>query len=212
MALAGLLLFVATYLLLRDREASYAVMTATSEIRAGTVVTQESFTPVRVKLDEEVLAALLPVEDVGSVNGWVAANTLGAGELVSRQDLRQPAAGEELRAMSFPIEPQRAVGGQLQAGDRIDVISVVGGQPSYVGADLELLDVASAEGRSPIEAGGEFGLTVAVDAEQALALAQALSVGEVTVLRSTGAAAVNLPPPLPPQASAPTPTPTASGD
>jgi Flp pilus assembly protein CpaB len=210
MVLAGLLLFVATYLLLRDREASYMVLTATADIRAGTAVTQGSFTPVRVKLDEQVLAALLRQDEAPGVEGWVAANTIAAGELVSRQDLRAPAAREELRAMSFPIDPQRAVGGELQPGDRIDVISVVGGQSSYVGADLEVIDVASREGGGPVTAPGDFGLTVAVDAQEALALAQALSVGEVTVLRSTGAALVNLAPPLPAQASAPVPTATAT--
>lgn len=203
MTLAGLLLFVATYLLLRDRETSYPVAVAAEEIRAGTVVRPSSFATAEVKVAEDVLSGLLPSNEVAARDGWVAAGTVAEGELVSRSDLREPAAPSEQRAMSFPIDAQRAVGGDLQTGDRVDVIAVVGGLSSYVATDLEVIDVATPEGRAALAAASTFGLTVAVDAEEALALAQALSVGEVSVLRSTGSTVVQ-PDVLPP---APSPSP-----
>jgi Flp pilus assembly protein CpaB len=197
MTLAGLLLFVATFLLLRDRETTYRVVRAAEDIRAGTVVRSSDLETVAVKVDEDVLAGLLPVDQAAVRDGWVAATSVASGELVSRSDLREPAAPQEQRAMSFPIEALRAVGGDLQAGDRVDVIAVVGGLSSYVAADLEVIAVAAPESRAALAGGGTFGITVAVDPEQALALAEALSVGDVTVLRSTGSTAVDLPSPTP---------------
>jgi Flp pilus assembly protein CpaB len=197
MVLAGLLLFVATFLLLRDRETTYRVAVAATDIRAGTAVTLSDFDVANVKVGEDLLEGLLQVDEARARDGWVATTSIEAGELVSRSDLREPAAPSEQRAMSFPIEAQRAVGGELEAGDRIDVISVAGGVPAYVAADLEVIAVDAPEGGGALSSGGTFGLTVAVNAEQALAVAQALSVGDVSVLRSTGAAVVDLPPPPP---------------
>lgn len=211
MLLAGLLLFVATFLLLRDRETSYRVVTAAADIRAGTVVGADSFAEAEVKVGADVLSGLLQVQDAAQVEGWVAANSIAAGELVSRLDLREPAAPSDLRAMSFPIETQRAAGGDLGTGDRIDVVAVVGGVPSYVATDLEVLAVAAPGDRGALAGGAAFGLTVAVGPDEALAVAQALSIGEVTVLRSTGATVVNvLPTPTPPPPSAPAAPPPAT--
>lgn len=190
MTLAGLLLFVATFLLLRDRETTHRVVMAAQEIRAGTVVRSSDLSTADVKVAEDVLAGLLPAADIPARDGWVAASTIAAGGLVSRGDLREPAAPSEQRAMSFPIDAQHAVGGDLDTGDRVDVIAVVGGLSSYVATDLEIIAVAAPEGRGAMTAGGAFGITVAVDAGQALALAQALNIGDVTVLRSTGSTAV----------------------
>lgn len=221
MLLAGLLLFVATFLLLRDRETSYRVLTAEGDIRAGTVVGAGSFSHAEVKVGDDVLAGLLQAQQAAEVEGWVAANSIAAGELVSRLDLRAPAAPSDLRAMSFPIEAQRAAGGDLATGDRVDVVVVVGGVPQYVATDLEVLAVAAPGDRGALGGGAGFGLTVAVDPDEALALAQALSVGDVTVLRSTGATVVSVPTPAPaptpppPVASPPaaaSPAPSGSGD
>ena len=45
-------------------------------------------------------------------------------------DVRLPAAPQRLRAMSIPIDSEHAVGGDLVAGDRIDLISVVEAKPT----------------------------------------------------------------------------------
>lgn len=214
MVLAGLLLFVATYLLLRDRETTYRVAAAATDVRPGTVLGRGVFVIVDVKVDEAVLAGLVTADRLAELEGWVAANSLAAGELVATGDLRAPAAPSDLRAMSLPVEPARAVAGELEIGDRVDVIATVGGLPSYVAVDLEVIGV-STPGEGALQASTPSALTVAVDPEQGLALAQALSGGELDVLRSTGARVVELPPATPRVAAptaAPLPAPAPGAD
>lgn len=186
MLVAGLLLGLASYMVLRDQEATYRVAVPAADLRAGSVVSTDSFRLVETKVADELAAGLLHADDLARVDGWVAANSLPAGELVSRSDLRPPSAPHELRAMSVPIARERAAGGDLSRGDRVDVIAVVDGRAFYVAADLEILAVASGGGEGALQAPGRFFVTVAVDEDTALALAQALEIGAVSVLRSTG--------------------------
>lgn len=186
MLVAGLLLGLAAYMTLRDQDATYRVVVAAADLRAGSVVSADSFRLVETKVADELAAGLLHADDLARVEGWVAANSVAADGLVSRSDLRPASAPHELRAMSLPIERERAAGGDISHGDRIDVVAVVEGQPLYVAADLEVLAVASDRGQGSLTAPGRFFVTVAVDENTALALARALEVGAVTVLRSTG--------------------------
>jgi hypothetical protein len=76
-------------------------------------------------------------------------------------------------------------------GDRVDVITVVDGVASFVATDLAVIAHAEAEAGSL--ATGAYHVTVAVDEEEALALAEAIAAGSLEVLRSTGAAPVSGP-------------------
>ena len=92
--------------------------------------------------------------------------------------------------MSLPIDRVDAVGGDLTAGDRVDVISVAGGEATYIAVDLEVIDTQTPDGRSgalTTNALSTYYVTVSIDDQTALAVALALETGEVTVLRSTGA-------------------------
>ena len=61
-------------------------------------------------------------DDRRRLEGRIAGTTIAAGELVTSRTLRRRAASHGLRAMSIPIDPARAVGGRLGAGDRVDVL------------------------------------------------------------------------------------------
>lgn len=187
MLVAGLLLALAVYTLIRDREISYEVAVAAADIRTGTVVSAEAFNLAEVKVPEGLVPGLVQRDGLAQLDGWVTTNSIGAGEFVSRQDLRPPSAPSALRAMSLPIEPERAVAGELVRGDRVDVIAVVEGKSAYVAVDLEVIAVASASRDGALTPTGGFSVTVAVDDMTALELARVLETGAVSILRSTGA-------------------------
>jgi hypothetical protein len=82
---------------------------------------------------------------------------------------------------------EHAAGATVVVGDRVDVISIIGDAPTFVATDLEVVGVGEAS-QTGLTVAGPYHVVVAVDTEQALALAKAIAEGSVEVLRSTGAA------------------------
>jgi Flp pilus assembly protein CpaB len=174
--------------LLRERDASFRVAAAGAQIRAGTTLDRGGLRLVDVHVPEEVRERLVDPATLGRFGGWVATRTIEPGELLSRGDLRPPAAPSALRAMSIPVEASHAVGGSLAAGDRLDVIQVdEAGRATYVVTGAEVLAVNRPEGGVIGAAASSSSLTVAVDAKQALRLAAAIRGQRFEVVRSTGA-------------------------
>src|SRR6185295_1731075 len=114
--------------------------------------------------------------------------TIAAGELVTTRTLRRRAAPHGLRAMSIPIDPARAVGGRLAAGDRVDVLFAGQQAVSIIVAAAPVLAV-DARGRGGIgESASPFAVTVGVTARQSQLVAAAVADGELSLARTTGAA------------------------
>jgi Flp pilus assembly protein CpaB len=189
MVLAAILAFATNVMVLRNQEKTRPVVIAAGSLDAGRALSPADFKLAEVDLDDDVFATLIPWEQVASLNGMIAARNIEAGRFVLSSDVRSAAAPGELRAISIPIDPEHAVGGDLRAGDRIDLIAVVDGSSSYVLSGVEVLAVP-AESRGSLTATNSFFLVVAVDADQALAVATAIRQGQVEVVRSTGAEAV----------------------
>jgi Flp pilus assembly protein CpaB len=186
--LAGLLATVLVFSVLRERDASFRAAAAGAEIRAGTTVRATALRMVSVQVPADVRGRLIDPAALDRFRGWVATRTLQPGELLSRGDLRPPAAPSALRAMSIPVEAAHAVGGALAAGDRLDVIEVdEGGQARYVVTGAEVLAVNRPDSGVIGAAASSSSLTVAVDARQALRLAAAIRGGRFELVRSTGA-------------------------
>lgn len=184
-ALAGLLLLVAVYTVLGDQDVTHRVAVAARDLQPGVTVSADSFRITESKLAEDLVGGLVHAEHLADTDGWVVASSVAAGEPVPRSALRPPSAPDELRAVSLPIDRERAVGGDLSRGDRVDVIAVVDGHAAYVAADLAVLAVAG-RGEGALSGPTRYHVTVAVDEVTALALARAFEVGAVTIARSTG--------------------------
>jgi Flp pilus assembly protein CpaB len=186
--LAGLLAMLLVFSVLRERDATSQVATAGAEIRAGTTVGRASFRLVDVHVPAEVRSRLIDQAALARLRGWIATRTIQAGELVSRGDLRPPAAPSALRAMSVPVESAHAVGGSLAAGDRVDVIQVdEDGQARFVVSGAQVLAANRPDSGVIGAAAGSSSITVAVDARQALKLAAAIRSQRFEIVRSTGA-------------------------
>jgi Flp pilus assembly protein CpaB len=186
--LAGLLATVLVFSVLRERDVTFRAAAAGVQIRAGTTVEASALRTVGVQVPGDVRGRLIDPAALGRFRGWIATRTLQPGELLSRGDLRPPAAPSALRAMSIPVEASHAVGGALAAGDRLDVIEVdEGGQARYVVTGAEVLAVNRPDSGVIGAAASSSSLTVAVDARQALRLAAAIRGGRFELVRSTGA-------------------------
>ncbi len=188
MALAGIVGVVLSFAVLRQREGETAVLVAAREIRAGESITGSDFRAERVTLTPGTLSTVARAHDRRQLQGRIAAITIAEGELVTKRALRRRAAPHGLRSMSIPIDPARAVGGRLAAGDRIDVLFAGREAVSIIVADAPVLAV-DASGRGGIgESASPFTVTIGVTAAQSQLVAAAIADGELSLARTTGAA------------------------
>ena len=193
--LVGLLCFVASYAALRDRDETHDVLYLEETVEAGRVLEADMLAATAVDVDADVLAGLVPRARSGQLVGMVAAHPLREGRLLQSGDLREPAAPASHRAMSVPVSRSHAVAGGLQVADRADVLVATDLAARYVATDLEIL--ATDMGGGGALTAETATVTLAVDAEVARRLADALERGTLHLLRSNGApqlAAEDLPP------------------
>lgn len=124
--------------------------------------------------------------------GAVTLAPLRADELVQHSAVLTGGAEHPTgHEFSFPVDRERAVGGDLQRGEAVDLLATFGtGADAYttvLARRASVVDVASA-GRGTLAGGGELVLTVALpSADQVLDAAHAAQVAELTVVRSTAA-------------------------
>lgn len=192
--LLAVLAAVLVLAVLRDRSATVLVPVARAPIPAGGRVNGSDTRLVSLhRSDRAVVSGLLPAGDLGE--GWVAVSRIDAGEPIARGSVTHGlVAGSGLGSMSIPVPADRADGGAIVAGDRVDVIVSSGGGASYAAQGLRVVAVSSTT-TSGVLAGAtsDFYITVAVDRPTALRLAAALgasgatgSTGGLEVVRSTG--------------------------
>lgn len=186
--LAGTLAFVLSASVLRDRAERVEVLVAARDIPAGTELTTGMVRSIELDADSPLATTFVLSGRLRA--GMVVRGVVVKGSPIRTADLVEAADGDRLRSMSIQVDRAQAVGGDLAVGDRIDVIHVVDGTPTYVVAGVQVIDVASSQnsrGLTGSGAAGGFFVVVRVDARQALALAGAMDNGGVQVIRSTGA-------------------------
>ncbi len=194
--LAGLLAMLLVFAVLRGGEATSRVAVAAREVRAGAPLARSALRFTDLRAPAAIRQQLIGPESLAGLEGWIATRTVAPGELVTRGDFRPRAAVAQQRAMSVPVDPAHAVGGALEAGDRVDVIRVLDtGQAVFVVAGAQVLSVNRPD-PSTIGPAGAYSLTLAVSSQDALRLAAAIRSEKFEVVRSTGTgrALVGVPP------------------
>ncbi|MCP3998219.1 MAG: hypothetical protein GY722_24625 [bacterium] len=187
MVLAALFALVFNLAVLRGNEATMEVLIAATDIRAGITLTPGHFATTEIPVDDLLSARFVSASDREVAVGQLATRSVAKGEPILGSDLLSIDNRGGLRAMSIPIDQARAVSGELSIGDSVDIVLVSDGVATYIATAIEVLSVPSAD-TNALGARSGYSPTVAVDATQALRIAAALDVGEVHIVRSTGAA------------------------
>lgn len=185
-AIAAVLAFGLNYLALQNRDATTSVAIADQPIAEGTAFSADLLRLVPMPTDFEGIHHLIAEADLGELEGWIVSRSVAEGELFDRSIVVAPGGGDGLRTMSIPIAVEHAAGATLVVGDRVDVISVIDAIPSYVAVDLEIVAIADTA-QEGLAGAGAYHIVVAVDSDEALALAGAIDDGSIEVIRSTGA-------------------------
>jgi Flp pilus assembly protein CpaB len=161
---------------------------AAGDIAPGSRLAPDQLRLEPIELPEEVAAGAFT--DVDDLIGDVALAAVAAGELVQASAIADaPADGSSGYTMSFAIDADRAVGGDLRPGERVAIlVTYIGGQTAEtrtVVDDATVLQFERADEGALSGALGETVLTVQIPAgADPLALAHAARVGEITVVRA----------------------------
>lgn len=185
-ALAAVLAFVFNFLALQQRDATVHVAVAGVSLIEGAVFTEADVQLSEVPADMAGLDGLIVESELHSKEGWIVGRSVGEGELVGKAALVEPGSTEGLRVMSIPINPEHAAGATISVGDRVDVISVRDGDATWVASSLEVVGSADL-GQGALGGTGNYFIVVAVEAIEALEIAEAIADGSLEVVRSTGA-------------------------
>jgi Flp pilus assembly protein CpaB len=182
----ALLAFTFNYLALQDREATVMVAVAERPLTAGSLLDLDDVRMVPVAADFAGIDAMLTEAELSTRDGWVLDRPVAADGVIGEGLLVEPGAPSGLRAMSIPVGLEHAVGGEIRPGDRVDIIGIADGEAAYVVTAVDVVSVAD-QSTAVLGGIGAFHIVVAVDAEQALSLAEAIADGKFEVVRSTGA-------------------------
>src|SRR6266550_3325132 len=190
MVVAGLLGLLLSLSVLRRADDTVAVVVAARDLASGTRLRPEMVRTARIHAEARVLGNLVPADGLDALDGSIVLASLRVGDLLARSGLGPASTRGAARAVSFPVDSALAVGGQLSAGDRVDVLASAndcsGSGYVLVGADVVAVH---ASGTGPLRASdGHLSITVAVDSAGAQRLAASLHVADLLVVRSTGAA------------------------
>lgn len=183
MIAAGLAAFLLNLLILRGGDETVPAAAAARPLPAGARLTEGDLEQVRVAAGGPLSRRLLSPEAAAELVGGALVRDVEAGAPLFADDFRPsvPGAG---RAMSIPVPSGRAVAADLRSGDRVDVVSAGRGWGRFAATGVEVLSVSEdGDGLG----GGGLNVIVAVDGNDALAVAAALAEGEVFLVRSTGA-------------------------
>lgn len=129
--------------------------------------------------------------DPAQLVGAVVVGPVTKGELIQNSDVLVRGAGPVGREVSFSIESARAVDGQLQRGEMVDVLVTYGtGNEAYTVTVARGVRVLSRrQPRGTLGDGRDEVITVSVpDNADAMALTHAVTAGSVTLVRTAGVA------------------------
>ena len=183
---AGLLTAVLLLSWTRGQEDLVSVVLAADDIRAGTLIEVTDLRVAEVSSDPTVVAVIYPADSLDGLVGQVATRFISASEPILRSDLRPVAAEAGRRAMSVPMSPANAVGGDLAVGDEVDVLVVSSTATRFVAEAVPVLALPPTQTSGLVSATSAWWVVLAVEEAEALEIADGVENGTIYLLRSTG--------------------------
>lgn len=124
-----------------------------------------------------------------ALSGAVTLAPIAEGELVQRSAIATSDSPEPAREFSFPVDRDRALNGELRAGERVDVLATYGSGTEattmVLARDARVVRINEAK-TGALSSAGKLIVTLAlVSADQMLDTAHAAQVADITLVRST---------------------------
>lgn len=149
----------------------------------------DSSTLATTTVDTRTAESLRAFPSVDALAGAVALAPIGEGELVQRSAVLTGGPTEPTRQFSFPVDRERALNGDLRAGERVDVLATYGSgsdaTTTVLARDANVIRVTDAKTGS-LGSSGKLIVTLALTSpDQLLDAVHAAQVASITVVRST---------------------------
>jgi Flp pilus assembly protein CpaB len=149
----------------------------------------DSSTLATTTVDTRTAESLRAFPSVDALAGAVALAPIGEGELVQRSAVLTGGPTEPTRQFSFPVDRERALNGDLRAGERVDVLATYGSgsdaTTTVLARDANVIRVTDAKSGS-LGSSGKLIVTLALTSpDQLLDAVHAAQVASITVVRST---------------------------
>jgi len=189
---AGLVTAVLLLTWTRGQEDLLSVVLAADDVRAGTLIESTDLQVAEIPSDPTVAAAIYPADALDGLVGQVATRSVSASEPILVSDVRPVAAESGLRAMSVPLSPANAVGGDLAVGDEVDVLVVTTTGTRFVAEAVPVLGLPEAQSSGLVSAASAWWVVLGVEDSEALEIADGVENGTVYLLRSTGTPSLNV--------------------
>ena len=187
MALAFLIALVVYFYMTGQSQKRFEVAVVTRDLAVGSKISETDLRSVSVNLPREQLDRLVLFDAVSSIQGSVIVAPVTAGDPLVRSSVRPSSTSNGLRAMSVPVDKERAVAGSLVVGDRVDIVDTTQGFADNLAArNLEVLGVQAPTGGA-LGGSSNFSITVAVTSEDAVNIAKSVNNNKFLIVRSTGA-------------------------
>ena len=178
---AALLGFVAALGVLRDRRQTFEVLVPVERVPAGATLTAENTRVDEVAGSVAFSGGLADASMLGSVVG----RTLEPGEPVLLSSIAGETAQSSKQVMPLPIGSWAVTGGEVELGDRLDVIDTRGDVAEYVLRNAIVVG-RSGDGGGGLTASSELWVSVEVEEDQALVVAELIAANDFVIVRSGG--------------------------
>jgi hypothetical protein len=168
-----------------------AVYAAARDLPADHVLTAGDLRTTRIRATDDVMASLVPATTGGPPVNRVLRFPVAEGGLVGAATLGGVASRG--REITVAIGADHALGGALEAGDRVDILASFDkgteiAKTLTIAAGARVVDVVHADGLFGQHEGELTALTVSVAPDDVVFVAFALRNGEVDVVRAGGSA------------------------
>lgn len=176
----------------RGQEQMVSVVVAADEIRSGTLIEAADLQSTDIPADSSLALAFMPAAESDGLVGQIAIRSIATGEPVLRSDLRPVVTEDGRRAMSFPLSPANAVGGDLVVGDEVDVLVVTDDETRFVAEGVPVLALPAQSESGLVAGSSAWWVVLAVEDLDALEIADGVEHGTIYLLRSTGTPALGV--------------------
>ena len=190
--LFGLALFsvslVSGWQLLEGSGAGLRLWSAARDLPAGVPLRASDLVPVTGDLSPTQVSLYLGAEV--DLVGTELTRPVAAGEFLAADFVAPADGGFEAQAMTIPVTPEHAVGGDLAAGDRVDVYATLrsSGSSARTVLVIQAAQILDLVGTSDLMSDGNtlVGLTLEVTGADAPKLAHAIRTAELDVVKVNG--------------------------